>query len=328
MVAIRWSGGQLLLLDQRKLPHEESWLKAETSGETAAAIRDMVVRGAPAIAIAGAYGLAMAVAQGQDRQKAMAELLASRPTAVNLRWALERLSQLPDGELEAAASAMHAEDLRINRSLSAHGAPLLQGGVLTICNTGSLATGGHGTALGMIRTAHEQKRDIHVYALETRPYLQGARLTVYECLKSGIPCTLLTDGMAGALMASGNVDAAVAGCDRVAANGDTANKIGTYGLAVLCRHHGIPFYIAMPTSTMDPTCPNGTSIPIEERDPDEVRRVHGVQVAPAGAEVWNPSFDVTPASLISAWITEDGILEAPFNWKSDRVGKRGTSCLE
>ena len=326
MEAIRWTGGELLLLDQRKLLHEEAWIRASTASEAAEAIRLMVVRGAPAIAITGAYGLAMAVANGRDRTDAAAELLASRPTAVNLRWALDRLSPLPDGKVLQEAETIHAEDIRINQSLSAHGAPLLEGGVLTICNTGSLATGGHGTALGMIRTAHAAGGGIHAYAMETRPYLQGARLTAYECLRDGIPCTLVTDGMAGALLATGRVKAAVAGCDRVAANGDTANKIGTYSLAVLCRHHGVPFYVAMPTSTLDMDCPDGASIPIEERSPEEVRSVQGIPVAPRGIGVWNPSFDVTPAALITAWITEDGILEAPFRPKSDRVGKRGASC--
>jgi methylthioribose-1-phosphate isomerase len=312
LAAIRWDGDALELLDQRRLPAEWIWLRLENQQAVAQAISDMVVRGAPAIAIAAAYGMALAIKQGMNREEAAAGLLAARPTAVNLRWALERLSTVPDEAMEEAARQIHSEDLAINRALGAHGAPLLGGGVLTICNTGSLATGGHGTALGMVRSALEAGRSLHLFALETRPYLQGARLTVAECAADGIPCTLLSDGMAGALMASGRVQCVVIGCDRVAANGDVANKIGSYQLAVLARHHEIPFFVAMPRSTLDRNCPTGAEIPIEERPADELRQLAGVSITVGDAAVWNPAFDITPAELITAWVTEHGVWHTPF----------------
>lgn len=310
--SIYWDNANLHLIDQRMLPHQETWLRATSSDDVAIAISKMVVRGAPAIAIAGAYGLLMGHKQGEDRTLTSQKLLNSRPTAVNLKWALDRLSKVSDEDLEQEVLTIHQEDLQINLDLSTHGAPLLKGGVLTICNTGSLATSGHGTALGMIRTAHDNGQNIHVYALETRPYLQGSRLTAYECQKEGIPCTLITDGMIGALLKTGKIHSAVAGCDRVALNGDTANKIGTYGMAVLCRHHNVPLYIAMPTTTLDRNTPTGKDIIIEERDPTEVRSVQGKPIAPNDIPVWNPSFDVTDAHLISAWVTERGIWTLPF----------------
>ena len=313
MHAIEWKGDALHLLDQRRLPLETVWLRCETWQAVAEAIADMSVRGAPAIAISAAWGLVLALQAGDDRQTASAGLLAARPTAVNLRWALERLAQVPDAAVAAEAQRIHDEDLAINQALGAHGAPLLQGGVLHICNTGVLATSGHGTALGMIRSAHEQGRGVHCFACETRPYLQGARLTTYELLADGVPVTLITDSMAGALLQSGRVRAVVAGCDRVAANGDTANKIGTYTLAVLAQHHGIPFYIAMPSTTLDRRCPTGADIPIEERPPDELRTLGGVSIAPPEVPVWNPAFDVTPARLITAWVTEHGVVQPPFD---------------
>lgn len=312
MESIQWNGKSLKLLDQRKLPHQEDWITIQTIEEAAEAIRNMTVRGAPAIAITGAYGMVLGVRAGANRAHSAKRLLEARPTAVNLQWALERLESIEDGLLEKEAIEIHAEDLRINHALAHHGSPLLQGGVLTICNTGALATGGHGTALGMIRTAH-QNQGVHVYALETRPYLQGARLTAFECEKDKIPCTLVTDGMAGALLASGRINAAVVGCDRVAFNGDTANKIGTYQLAILCQYHQIPFYVAMPWSTFDKNCPSGKNIPIEERDGSEVRCVQGHPIAPQNIPVWNPSFDVTPESLISGWVTETGVYHHPFS---------------
>ena len=312
MHSIEWTGTHLRLLDQRLLPHQTVWLNLYTHNEVAQAISDMVVRGAPAIAIAGGYGLAMAIASGCDRTEASKILLASRPTAVNLQWALERLSTVEDSQVLKEAIQIHEEDLAINHAIGKHGASLLTGGVLTICNTGALATSGHGTALGMIRSAHAARQDIHVYILETRPYLQGARLTAYECMEEGIPCTLITDGMAGALLKSGKVQAAVAGCDRVANNGDTANKIGTYQLALLCQAHDVPFYIAMPTTTLDRDCPDGDAIPIEERPQTEVRSVQGHPIAPHDIPVWNPSFDVTPAELIHGWVTEQGVWTLPF----------------
>lgn len=312
MHSIEWQDTHLSLLDQRKLPHKSDWIQLKTHEEVAQAITDMVVRGAPAIAIAGAYGLALAIKNGADRRKAARTLFDARPTAVNLQWALDRLSTVSDNDVLDEAIRIHQEDLMLNQNIGMHGAPLLTGGILTICNTGALATSGHGTALGMIRSAHQNGQDIHVYILETRPYLQGARLTAYECMEEGIPCTLITDGMAGALLQTGRVQAAVAGCDRVAANGDTANKIGTYQLAQLCRVHNVPFYIAMPTTTLDRECPSGTEIPIEERPPLEIRSVQGTPIAPHDIPVWNPSFDVTPAHLISGWVTEFGIWQLPF----------------
>ncbi len=312
MQAIRWEKNRLVLLDQRRLPQVTHWQTIDSWQQAAAAIRDMVVRGAPAIAITAAYGMALAVQAGAQRETAHRGLLAARPTAVNLRWALERLAALPDDEVCRMAQTIHAEDLQINQAIGQAGAHLLEGGVITICNTGALATGGHGTALGMIRSAQASGRALHVYVLETRPYLQGARLTVFECKEDGIPCTLITDSMAGALLASGRVNAAVVGCDRVAANGDTANKIGTYSLAVLCRHHSVPLYVAMPVSTLDSRCPDGRAIPIEERAPEEVTEMAGSVIAPSGTCVWNPAFDITPAHLIAGWVTEHGIWRTPF----------------
>lgn len=307
MEAIRWDGHALHLLDQRALPTHHTWLELQTWEAVAQAITDMVVRGAPAIGISAAYGMVLAERAGADRDHARTALLAARPTAVNLRWALERLEGVPGDRLEEEARRIHADDRSICQRLGAHGASLLDGGVLTICNTGALATGGHGTALGMVRSAIADGRAIHVYALETRPYLQGARLTATECAADNIPYTLIADGMAGALMATGRVNAVVVGCDRVAANGDTANKIGTYGLAVLAKHHGIPFYVAMPRSTLDMTLESGDTIPIEERSPFELRMLGGLPISPMDSPVWNPAFDITPAKLITAWVTEEGL---------------------
>ena len=311
MHAIEWKDNALHLLDQRKLPHESIWFVANTVEEAAEAIRLMVVRGAPAIAITAAYGMSLAIRQGMNRQEAHELLFSTRPTAVNLQWALQRIKSIPDEAVFAEAQKIHEEDLSINLRIGENGAHLLRGNIMTICNTGALATAGHGTALGMIRSAFAQHQDLHVYALETRPYLQGARLTVYECMQENIPCTLITDGMAGALMRSKSIQAVVFGCDRVARNGDTANKIGSYSLSVLARYHNIPVYVAMPRSTFDPDCPNGEAIEIEERSASEVRTVHGVPVAPHDVPVWNPGFDVTPAELISAWISEEGVTNSP-----------------
>ncbi len=307
MESIRWDGDSLWLLDQRALPARRRWLEIPSWEATEEAIASMVVRGAPAIAIAASYGMALAVRSGADRTHAHRRLLSARPTAVNLAWALERLKAVPDAQVEQEALNIHAEDKRICDELGRHGAELLNGGVLTICNTGALATGGQGTALGMVRSAIAIGRSIHVYAMETRPYLQGARLTAFECIEDNIPVTLIADSMAGSLMASGRVSAVVVGCDRVAANGDTANKIGTYGLAVLAAHHSIPFHVAMPMSTLDRSCPDGSGIPVEERPADELRSLVGTAVAPDAVGVWNPAFDVTPAALISSWVTEEGL---------------------
>ncbi len=305
--AIRYRPGLLELLDQRRLPEVELWNGVVDAAGAAGSIRDMVVRGAPAIAITAAYGLALSVRRRQDRAAAREILLAARPTAVHLRWALERLDRVPDSELEAEAIAIHREDLETNRAIGDSGARVLPpGGVLTICNTGSLATGGWGTALGVIRSMVCQGQALRVYACETRPYLQGARLTAWECQREGIPCTLIADSMAGALMAAGKVSSVIVGADRVANNGDVANKIGTYSLAVLARHHGIPFYVAFPRATLDPRCPSGRHIPIEERGATELTCVRGTRIAPRGVRVWNPAFDVTPAALVTGWIVEDG----------------------
>ena len=323
LVSIRFDDA-LLLLDQRCLPRETRWVTCSTSTETATAIRDMVVRGAPALGITAAYGFALAEAAGEDLDAARTALEQARPTAVNVRWALERMSTLEQemvlgraapglraARLLAEARAMHAEDVEINRAMGAHGAPLLDGSVLTICNTGVLATGGWGTALGVVRSARAEGRDVRVVACETRPYDQGARLTTYECAQDGIPCTLIADSMAAALMQARGVTAVIVGCDRVARNGDFANKIGTYALAVLAHHHGLPFYVAMPTSSRDPAIASGADIPIEERPRAEL-----FDALPEIA-VWNPAFDVTPASLVTAWITEHGV------WDAERLRREG-----
>ncbi len=310
---IRFSGDALELLDQRILPGEEAWIRCATATEVAEAIRSMVVRGAPAIGVAAAYGLALAAHHGEDLDAARQTLLASRPTAVNLRWALERLAAVSPSDLAEEARRIHREDIAINRAIGEHGAALLPDGarVYHHCNTGTLATGGWGTALGIIRSAWAMGRLSTVWVGETRPYLQGARLTAWELQVEGIPNTLVTDSTAASLMAAGRVDAVVVGCDRVAANGDTANKIGTLGLGVLCKHYDIPLLVAMPTSTLDRRCPDGAAIPIEERDPAEVRGHRGVVWA-ADVPVYNPAFDVTPADLIHAWVTEDGVWRPPF----------------
>ncbi len=304
---IRFVDGALELLDQRVLPRRVETVRCVTAAETADAIRDMVVRGAPAIGITAAYGMALAAEGGDDLAAAAEVLLAARPTAVNLRWAVERMAALPRAEILEAARRLHDEDVAINEAIGRHGAALLpdRARVYTHCNAGALATGGYGTALGVVRAAWEQGRLQHLFAGETRPYLQGARLTAWECEREAIPCTLVTDSTAATLMAAGRVDAVVVGADRVAANGDVANKIGTMGLAVLARHFQLPFFVAVPRSTLDPRTPTGADIPIEQRDAAEVRGFDRVSWA-AAVEVYNPAFDVTPAALVTAWITEDG----------------------
>ena len=299
---IRWRGDRLELLDQRLLPDKKVYVVCRTAEQVAEASRDMVVRGAPAIGVAAAYGVVL----GKGAPKAYEVLRASRPTAVNLFWALERMQKA--GDLEAEAHAIHEEDLAANRALGDRGAALIpeRARVMTHCNTGALATAGHGTALGVVRSAKSKK--VSVIACETRPYLQGARLTAWECLQEGIPCTLITDNMAGHLMSRGEVDVVIVGADRIAANGDVANKIGTYSVAVLAKAHGIPFYVAAPYSTIDLQTRSGADIPIEQRNAREVTTIHGSHpVAPAGVSVYNPAFDVTPAELISGIITERGV---------------------
>jgi methylthioribose-1-phosphate isomerase len=330
--AIRWSsdGTAIELIDQRKLPEAEVIMRVETGAQMADAIRTMAVRGAPAIGIAAAMALALELAHntalGREAffnklDDAAQQLTATRPTAVNLSWALERIRKCamdnqdaPTDEialkLRAEATVILEEDRAMCRAIGEHGAALLPAGarVLTHCNAGALATGGIGTALAPIYVAHEQGRHVKVYADETRPLLQGSRLTVWELQRAGIDVTLIPDVVAGSLMQKGEVDLVLVGADRVAANGDVANKIGTYGLAVMAYHHGIPFYVAAPSSTIDLATPTGAAIVIEERDADEVRRGFGTLTAPADAQVYAPAFDVTPAGLITAIITEGGVL--------------------
>ena len=330
---LRWRDGRLELLDQRLLPAACEYRRYEDAAGVADAIRTMVVRGAPAIGCAAAYGIALEAARLQQLpgpafdaalEAGFRVLAASRPTAVNLSWALERVRTRwragRVGGAEQAAAALlseareiHAEDIRTNRAIGGHGAPLLADGarVLTHCNAGALATGGYGTALGVIRSAVRQGKKISVLAGETRPYLQGARLTAWEMMQEGIPVTLITDGMSGYLMSLGAVDAVIVGADRVAANGDVVNKIGTYMVAVLAHRHRIPFYVACPRSTIDLATSCGANVPIEERDVREVTGFRGVAWAPEGVQVRNPAFDVTPAPLVTALITERGVLRTP-----------------
>jgi methylthioribose-1-phosphate isomerase len=306
---IRWHGDRLELLDQRLLPEQTVYVTCRTAAEVAAAIRDMVVRGAPAIGCAAAFGIVLSKgsAEGYDI------LAKSRPTAVNLFWALDRMKKAKD--LNAEAEAIFSEDLTANRAMGKLGAELIpnKARVMTHCNAGALATAGYGTALGVIRSA--KNKNISVIANETRPYLQGARLTAYEMVQEGIPVTLITDSMAGHLMSKGEVDVIVVGADRIAANGDTANKIGTYQLAVLAKRHGIPFYVAAPLSTFDPQIPDGSHITIEERPASEVTGYRDRRWAPEGVLVRNPAFDVTPADLITGIITERGVVLSPSREK-------------
>ncbi len=329
-VALRWQGDSLELLDQRLLPAEEHWIKAEGASGVAQCITDMVVRGAPAIGISAAYGVALAARHAgagdwrAEVHKAIDELAQSRPTAVNLFWALERMKgvferceSLAEATRQLAAEAVHIheEDLAANLAMADHAlevmAPEKAMSVLTHCNTGALATGGYGTALGVIRRLHEEKLLSRVYADETRPWLQGSRLTAWELTRDNIPVTLNADGAAAAIMASGKVKWVVVGADRITANGDVANKIGTYNLAVLARHHKVGFMVVAPSSTVDMALESGQDIPIEERDGIEVREIRGIPLAPAGVEVFNPVFDVTPASLIDAIVTEKGAVRNP-----------------
>ncbi len=308
---LRWHGDALELLDQRLLPGRIHYVRCTSAAEVAVAIRDMVVRGAPAIGCAAAYGFALDAMRGADCVQAEALLGESRPTAVNLFWALARMRTAADPRAEA--EAIFREDLAMNQAIGAHGAALIphRARIMTHCNAGALATAGHGTALGIIRSAHAAGRAISVVANETRPYLQGARLTAWECVQEGIPVTLVTDNMAGHLMQRGEVDLVIVGADRIAANGDTANKIGTYTLAVLAQRHGLPFYVAAPSSTFDLATADGAAIPIEERSADEVTGYRGERWAPEGIAVRNPAFDVTPAELITALVCERGIIHSP-----------------
>ena len=320
MDAIRWEGNTLYLLDQTKLPVEETWIPYTDYRPVADAICTMVVRGAPAIGVTAAYAYCLAALAGDKLDEAKAVLAASRPTAVNLFWALDRMARKAadcgrDPEtLIAEAVAIHQEDVSMCKAIGLYGAAVVpdHARILTHCNAGALATGGFGTALGVIRAAHAQGKVSMVFADETRPLLQGARLTAYELVTDHIPATLIADNMAASLMAKGKIDMVVVGCDRMAANGDFANKIGTYSVAVNAHHHGVPFYVALPCSTIDLTIPDGSGIPIEERDKNEVRTLYGVQTAPATVEVYNPAFDVTPHSLVTGIITEKGVIYPPF----------------
>ncbi|MCP5430705.1 MAG: S-methyl-5-thioribose-1-phosphate isomerase [Chromatiaceae bacterium] len=329
-LAVLWRDDRLYLLDQRLLPRREVFIECSDAATTAAAIRAMVVRGAPAIGIAAAYGVVLAARQrfAQDAagwrpalEDDLHVLAESRPTAVNLFWAIARMRELlatlheanPVPALLAEAVAIHQRDLADNRRMGELGASLITGptAVITHCNTGGLATGGWGTALGVIRSAHAQGRIDTVYADETRPWLQGARLTAWELVRDGIPVKLMADGAAAARMAAGGISWVIVGSDRIAANGDVANKIGTYGLAVAARYHGVRFMVAAPTSTIDMGAADGRAIPIEERPAEEVLQCGGQRIAADGAGAWNPVFDVTPANLVDAIVTERGIIERP-----------------
>ncbi len=326
--ALRWVNGALELLDQRRLPRRVEWVRCRSAGEVAEAIRNMVVRGAPAIGIAAAYGVVLAAqarcAEGGPDWRCgldadLAQLSSARPTAVNLAWAIARMRAVldalwadPSEALLEEARRIHDEDLAANHRMGDLGAALLDRAcVLTHCNTGALATGGYGTALGVIRSGWAQGRIRKVYAGETRPWLQGARLTAWELLEEGIPSQLLCDGAAASLMRAGEVDWVVVGADRVAANGDVANKIGTYALAVLARHHGVRFMVVAPTSTVDLRTRRGSDIPLEVRAEAEVLGCGGRPVAPSGAHAWNPVFDVTPAELVDVLVTEKAVVERP-----------------
>ena len=325
----------LLMIDQTRLPHETVLIPCRTADDVARAIKTMQVRGAPAIGVAAAYGMALgARAHGSnDPQKFVAELArlaellrTTRPTAVNLQWAIDRMSARGRAVAEdtGVASAqvalmtlaheMAEEDIAANRRMGAFGLDLVPAGanVLTHCNAGALATVDYGTALGVVRAAHEAGRRVHVYVDETRPFLQGARLTAWELQQLGVPMTLITDSMAGHFMSRGKVDLVIVGADRIAANGDVANKIGTYSLGVLAREHGIPFYVAAPTSTLDLSLSSGDQIPIEERSSREVTDIAGSRIAPAGINAAHPAFDVTPARLVTAIVTERGVLRPPY----------------
>jgi len=332
VVAISWLGDALRLIDQRKLPHEEITLTLTDAAGVAEAIVAMIVRGAPAIGISAAYGVVLSAqaharrlpvdgAAWRDAVAADIQLLAeSRPTAVNLFWALDRMRRVlasapadPVAALAAEAVRIHDDDIAANLAMGRHGAALLPDNatVYTHCNTGALATGGYGTALGVIRCAHEQGKLKQVYAGETRPWMQGARLTAWELMQEKIPVTLSTEGAAGQLFRRGGIDWVIVGADRITANGDVANKIGTYNLAVLAKHHGVKFMVVAPTSTVDMKLADGHAIPIEERPPEEVTRIQGVKIAPEGVKAMNPSFDVTPAELVDAIVTERGTLLRP-----------------
>ena len=329
---IEWLGDRIKIIDQTELPHKEIFLELQDYREVADAIKKLRIRGAPDIGVAAAYGFALGAqsikASSKDeflaKLRPVSETLSSsRPTAVNLFWALAKMNKVAQGgksvtqikkDLLTEAQRIEAENDEANRRLSELGAELIKDGftILTHCNTGSLATAAYGTALGVIKMAKEQGKKVKVYATETRPLLQGARLTTWELLKENIPVTLITDSMAGYFMNKGEINCAIVGADRIAANGDVANKIGTYTLAVLATENDIPFYVAVPVSTIDFSLSSGADIPIEERNPDEVTHIQGIRIAPEGVKAANPAFDVTPHCYISAIITEKGVIREPY----------------
>src|SRR6266446_1744927 len=345
---LEWTNTGVVFIDQTKLPTEEVYVTCTTHQQVADVIRNMVVRGAPAIGVAAAMGIALGIKNskaenGADLKREFDQICETirqtRPTAVNLFWAIRRMTEKfeslrirPIAQIQQAlieeAQRMHAEDIAANQAMGRHGATLMPstGGVLTHCNAGALATAGYGTALGVIRAAVEAGKKIHVYADETRPFLQGSRLTAWELMKDGIPTTVISDNMAGVMMQQGKIGAIVVGADRIAANGDVANKIGTYTVAVLAKEHGIPFYVAAPISTVDLATPDGTKIPIEQRNAREVTHIAGKQMVPAGVQVENPAFDVTPAKYIAAIITEKGIARAPYTESLRKLAAEGATA--
>jgi len=331
---IEWTDAGVVMIDQTRLPREQVFVTCRSYVEVAVAIRSMVIRGAPAIGVAAAMGVALGVQEGADFDRVCETLASTRPTAVNLFWAIERmralrasLKSLPREELVARmieeAKNIRLDDIAICRAMGQHGAPLVPDGktVLTHCNAGALATAGYGTALGVIRAAAESGKKIDVFADETRPFLQGARLTAWELQQDGIPTTLITDNMAGHFLHSGRIGCVVVGADRIAANGDVANKIGTYSLAVLAKENNVPFYVAAPVSTFDLTLKSGDMIPIEQRSAEEVTHVFGVPVAPENIAVENPAFDVTPARYVTAIISERGVARAPYEESLKRLAE-------
>jgi len=315
--SLEWQGSALRLLDQRALPHATVFVTCTTAADVADAIRSMTVRGAPAIGVAAAFGVVLAALRGEDVAAAAALLRATRPTAVNLMWALDRmLAVVPatPATLLAEAQRLYAEDIAVNRQIGAFAQELIPDGAVAIhhCNTGALATVDYGTALGALRIAHERGKKLHVYLDETRPRLQGAGLSAYELKTFGVPHTLIVDSAAAHVMRTRKVDFCIVGCDRVAANGDVANKIGTYALALAAKAHNVPFYVACPLSTLDLQTPNGAAIDIEERAASEITHIGGQLICPEGTPVFNPAFDVTPAELVTAIITEKGIVRPDF----------------
>jgi len=345
---LEWTDEGVRFIDQRKLPTEETYLTCTTYEEVADAIRDMVVRGAPAIGVTAAMGIALGVrdAEGDhvsELRRHFDEICETigetRPTAVNLFWAIRRMqdrfeacSEMPVEQIKQAlileAQRMYVEYIAANEAMGKHGAALMpsSGGVLTHCNAGALATCGYGTALGVIRAAVESGKKLQVFADKTRPFLQGSRLTAWELVKDGIPTTVISDNMAGTIMKQGKIDAVVVGADRIAANGDVANKVGTYTVAVLAKEHGIPFYVAAPFSTVDLETPDGSKIPIEQRATREVTHIAGKAIAPEGVKVENPAFDVTPAKYVTAIITERGVVKAPYEENLRKLAKVAVSA--